>query len=102
MTDWECTFRIHDTKGNLKYVRTVGSPEKDESGRIVWDTIALDVTKEMLLNNAIKSQQKQLENVNDKIPVVVLQYFVDKDGKDGLTYLSDGVKSIWYRTKRCI
>lgn len=95
MTDWECTFRIHDTKGNLKYVRTVGSPEKDESGRIVWDTIALDVTKEMLLNNAIKSQQKQLENVNDKIPVVVLQYFVDKDGKDGLTYLSDGVKKVY-------
>ncbi len=95
MTDWEATFRIHDTKGTLKYVRTVGSPEKDENGRITWDTIALDVTEEVTLNNAIKEKQLQLKNITDKFPGVVLQYFIDKEGNDGLNYLSDGVKKVY-------
>jgi PAS domain S-box-containing protein len=95
MTDWESTFRIYDTHGNLKYVRTVGSPEKDENGKITWDIIALDVTEYVQLNNAIKEQQQQIENVNNKIPGLVLQYFINKDGTDGLTYLSDGVKKVY-------
>ncbi len=95
LTDWECTFRIHDIKGDLKYIRTIGSPEKDENGKITWDTIALDITKQVLQEKEIWDKNSQLQNFTDQLPGVALRYYLNPDGTDGLLFLSKGVEDIY-------
>ena len=45
--------------------------------------------------DALRDKELQLRFIAEKIPVVIFQYYSKSDGTFGLTYLSDGFKSIF-------
>lgn len=95
MNDLECIFRIKDINGNLKYVRTVGNPEKDENNKIVWNTISTDITKQKQTESAVIENQKTLMNLANQIPGVVFIYFKELNGNHGFSYFSDGFEELY-------
>ncbi len=94
LSDWNCTFRATDTFGNEKFIQCMGTPHTDDIGRIIWDTIALDITEQTLKDEEIQESKTQLQNFTDQLPGVALRYYLKPDGTDGLLYLSKGVEKI--------
>ncbi len=43
----------------------------------------------------LESKKNQIENLTNKMPGLVLQYYLKPDGTDGVYYLSEGVKKVY-------
>jgi two-component system, NtrC family, sensor kinase len=63
---WLWEGRIITTTGKLKWVRTSGRPEKQDSGNIIWDGLIIDVTDKKLAEAQLNQYKELLESLVEK------------------------------------
>ncbi len=60
LTPWKHRWRIRTPSGRLKHVEGRGIPERLEDGSVLWNSLILDVSQEVAVQNELISQQEML------------------------------------------
>jgi len=93
---YDVRFRIRTKSGKVKHLYASAAPFFDEEGKVTEvHGVNIDVTNLTEAERESSVRKEQIENITNKVPGVVLQYYVNADGTDGLTYLSEGVKKVY-------
>ena len=88
---WDCKWRIKTLDNTEKWIHGKGTPRKDNiSGSIIWDTIVVDTTKEVLLEQSLKETNVLLQAAQDIARIGHWSF----DVADGEVYLSPIVREI--------
>lgn len=87
---WNCTYRIKTTSGCIKWLRGVGIPKHQDENCTVWDTILLDVTKEMEYDLSLTEANNRLLEAQEL--AIIGDWSIDFISKE--TYISPMVKKI--------
>ena len=95
MEDWDCTYRIMTPQKELKYLRGMGVPRKGSAGEIIWDSIILDITPEIIQEKAVAEQKEMLNQLTSQVPGMVFIYQLFPNGTDGFGFLSKGAEDIF-------
>jgi len=56
-------LRIEDPRGETRWMRSLARPQKLESGSVVWDGLALDVTDEKNAGEALRESEERFRNL---------------------------------------
>lgn len=60
-THWSFEYRIKTPSGVDKWIRASGTPSsKNENDEVIWDSIAIDITKEKVYSNALLDSNNRL------------------------------------------
>ncbi len=63
LTLWNFQYKMTTPSGKRKWIRTSGKPRsKKENNQVIWDTIAVDVTKEVEYESALVESNERLNN----------------------------------------
>jgi PAS domain S-box-containing protein len=63
---WLWEGRVITSTGKLKWVRTIGRPEKQANGDIIWDGLIIDVSDKKLAEAQLYQYKELLENLVEK------------------------------------
>ena len=55
--------RVIDPRGGTRWMRSLARPQKLETGTVVWDGLALDVTDEKLAGEALRESEERFRNL---------------------------------------
>ena len=55
---WEQEYRIQLPGGRIKWLYTRGVPVQEDDGSVVWNTVALDITKQKQTEEALRHKHK--------------------------------------------
>ena len=64
---WTSEYRYHHPDGSLRWCRGVGDPISNEDGRIVWDSIVLDISEEKQAELNLKLMESVVTGANDAV-----------------------------------
>ena len=96
LTLWSFQYRFTTPSGKQKWIRAAGTPKLDsENNQVIWDTIAVDVTKEMQYENALVAANERLNNAQKAGKIGDWYY----DIKNNLITWSDETFQIYERDK---
>ncbi len=82
---FDVEFRVRDTAGGLKWVRTIARARRAADGSIVWDGISLDISDRKAAEMAILISEQRFRDIAD----VASDWIWETDDKLRFTYLSD-------------
>jgi len=95
-TPYDLDLHLNTEKGNIKYIRAIGIPIKDDSGKVKKLLgVVQDITQRKEAEMALRSNKQRLEAITNNVPGVVFQYKLHPDGTDELNYVSQGAKEVW-------
>jgi len=63
MQQMSMDLRVDDPRGGTRWMRSIARPQKLESGTIVWDGFALDVTEEKNAGEAQRESEERFRNL---------------------------------------
>ncbi|BAZ15723.1 two-component sensor histidine kinase [Calothrix sp. NIES-4071] len=63
---WLWEGRVTTSTGKLKWVRTIGRPEKQANGDIIWDGLIIDISDKKLAEAQLYQYKELLENLVEK------------------------------------
>lgn len=92
--NWNQKIRIL-VNGKEKWVHGKSKILKKEDGSAIWNGVILDITKEKELELEKERISDQLKTAADNIDGVLYQFKRDPFGIYSVTYISDGVQSIY-------
>lgn len=79
MTRWYAEWRVYLADGSIGWVQGTGQPKKLEDGSVIWDSVILDITSQMLIKKQLEESEKRYRNVfNQQFQFTAL---LDLDGK---------------------
>ncbi len=79
MTRWYAEWRVHLVNGSIGWVQGTGQPKKLEDGSVIWDSVILDITSQMLVKRQLEESEKRYRNVfNQQFQFTAV---LDLDGK---------------------
>tara|TARA_R110000868_G_scaffold304437_17_gene565323 strand:- start:54649 stop:59295 length:4647 start_codon:yes stop_codon:yes gene_type:complete len=82
-------------KGEHKYIRTLGIPEKNSKGKVVgYSGIVQDITDKKLIELELIESEHRLKAITDNIEGLVQRFVLHKDGSSTITYISKGVENL--------
>ncbi len=91
LSHWDCRWRVKTSDGSLKWVYGKGFPRKDKENKcITWDSILMDITKEVTYEATLKKTNVQLQAAQDIARIGYWSF----DVADGEVYLSPIVREI--------
>ena len=91
LTLWDCKWRIKTPGDFEKWVHGRGTPRKGEiSGSIIWDSLIMDITNEVIHEESLKKTNVQLQASQDIARIGHWSF----DVADGEVYLSPIVREI--------
>jgi PAS domain S-box-containing protein len=95
----EITGNAGDNRKQDAYWLVSYFPIYIQSGRnpIGVGTVVLDIGDRKRAELALRDSENHLRKVSDHIPVAVFQYRTDPRGKQGFTYLSEGIQRVLLR-----
>lgn len=64
MRQWLWTGRIITPSGKIKWLRSLGKPEKLPDGSVVWDGIILEITEQKILEQQLEHQKLKALNAS--------------------------------------
>ncbi|MCH8494507.1 MAG: PAS domain S-box protein, partial [Balneolales bacterium] len=68
---WHTEYRYHHPDGSLRWCRGAGEPMSYENGRVVWDSIVMDITAEKNAERAVENERIRYEKLLFKMPAFV-------------------------------
>ncbi|MDZ7718800.1 MAG: PAS domain S-box protein [Balneolaceae bacterium] len=66
-TKWVCEYRYHHPDGTTRWLRGMGNPVSKKDGRVVWDSIVIDITKEKQAELNLKLMESVVTEANDAV-----------------------------------
>jgi len=91
LSAWDCRWRVKTPDQSLKWVHGKGFPHKDQENKcIIWDSIVVDVTKEVVSERSLKETNIRLNAAQD---IARIGYF-SVDIASNEVYLSPIVREI--------
>jgi len=88
---WE-NIEITTQNGEKKIIIAQNIPLEEQN--LMISTVQ-DVTEMISVQRELERSKEQLKNITDNLPGAVIQYKLNPDGTDALTYVSEGAYSIW-------
>ena len=88
---WE-NIEITTQKGEKRVILAQNIPLFEQN--LMISTVQ-DVTEMISVQRELERSKEQLKNITDNLPGAVIQYKLNPDGTDALTYVSEGAYSIW-------
>jgi PAS domain-containing protein len=93
---YDVDVKLITKKGELKYIRSVGIPERNSNGEVICFTgVAQDVTEKKVAELELKENQERLTAVTDNIDALVYRYVQYPDGLNKITYINKHVETIY-------
>jgi len=87
-------------KEKRKIINVNSEPVFNEDGNhIETITSFLDVTQDWENRRVLQNQKKQIDNIANSVPGILLQYRLDTRMNDYIDYISDGVHDLWEVSK---
>lgn len=82
--------------GQQKYIRSIGTPVKDESGRVnSLRGVVQDVTSQVSAEQEKELYLNRLNAIANNIPGAIFQYELKDSGADRMLYVSRGARDLW-------
>lgn len=88
---WEAEHRIQMPDGRIKWIHARGTPQKNEDGSIIWDTLGLDITA---TKNAQQEQQETEEKFR-KMASSALSAIIMMDSDGRINYWNQSAEKIF-------
>ncbi|MGL5062022.1 MAG: PAS domain-containing sensor histidine kinase [Microcoleus sp.] len=64
---WKHEWRLVTQSGQLKWIRGIARPEKQEDGNILWDGLTIDISDRKLAEEALGQSKIALQQVNQEL-----------------------------------
>lgn len=94
-TVFNVRFRINAGDGTTKHISASAAPVFNADGEVVKiHGVNYDITDLIEAEFEITEREQLLRNITNQFPGFVVRSQVDKDGKEELQYLSDGIRDI--------
>jgi diguanylate cyclase (GGDEF)-like protein/PAS domain S-box-containing protein len=93
---WSLVWQITTPSGRKKWVEAVaGSPEQQENGNVIWDTLILDITDRKQAEAAFRESESRFQNIAANLPGAIFRYLLRPDNSDAILYVSSGCSALW-------
>lgn len=76
---WFAELRILPRSGKLKWVRTFARPERQSTGDILWDGLAIDITESKRATEALQASEAKLRSILENTPSLIS--LIDRQGR---------------------
>jgi diguanylate cyclase (GGDEF)-like protein/PAS domain S-box-containing protein len=87
---YECEYRLRHRDGGHRWIRSVGTPERDDSGRILaWYGSCTDVHDRVVARQALNDSERKFHRIIDAMPHIVWSM-------DGAGHRPDYYNLRWY------
>jgi PAS domain S-box-containing protein len=88
-------FRLFHPDGSAHWLRISARPRRLENGGVAWEGLFLDVTAHKAAVADKQALERRLEAIMDKVPGVVFQRIMDREGQVRYTFISPAVHSLF-------
>jgi len=78
-TKWVSEYRYHHPDGTMRWLRGMGNPVSNKNGRVVWDTIVIDITAEKKAETLQHKNEKELTLIFDTISDAIFTLSIEKN-----------------------
>ncbi|MGD1938578.1 MAG: PAS domain S-box protein [Cyanophyceae cyanobacterium] len=95
MAPWSIQWRITTPSGKLKWLDSVGRPERMDNGEIVWDAYVADVSDRTHAEEKLRQSEHRFRNMAANVPGAIFRYILHPDGSDGVVYMSPSCYELW-------
>ncbi len=79
---WYSEYRYHHPDGFIRWCRGIGEPVSNENGRVVWDSIVLDITDEKQAEMNLKLMESVATEANDAVLITKAEPFEAPEGPE--------------------
>ena len=94
-TPWDLELPICTAKGNIRWIRTVGTVMEWEDDEAVKLAGAFqDITEQYKAQLALHEREQRLRGIADSVPGVLFQFFACPDGSEGTRFVSARAKDL--------
>jgi PAS domain S-box-containing protein len=92
---WEEEFQLIAKDGTMRWVRGKSSPEQENrTGKVVWNGIFTDITKEKNAAETLRNTELQLSEVTNNLPGMLFQIAQLISGDIHFSYISHRITAI--------
>ncbi|TVR29410.1 MAG: PAS domain S-box protein, partial [Balneolaceae bacterium] len=78
-TKWICEYRYHHPDGTVRWLRGMGNPVSNKNGRVVWDSIVIDITAEKRAEARKNEDEEELTLIFDTISDAIFTLSVESN-----------------------
>ncbi|MDZ7755437.1 PAS domain S-box protein [Rhodohalobacter sp.] len=92
-TKWVCEYRYHHPDGTMRWLRGMGNPVSNRDGRIVWDSIVIDITQEKKSDVNFKLMKSVATEANDAVMITSAENLEAPEGPE-IIYVNRGFEKM--------
>lgn len=92
-TQWISEFRYHHPDGTIRWLRVMGNPVSNKKGRIVWDSMMIDITEEKQAEFNLKLMKSAVTEANDAVLITKAKPIAAPDGPE-IIYVNRGFEKM--------
>jgi PAS domain S-box-containing protein len=81
-TKWVSEYRYHHPDGSIRWLRGMGNPISNKNGRVVWDSIVIDITEEKQAELNFKLMESVVTEANDAVLITKAEPTEAPDGPE--------------------
>jgi diguanylate cyclase (GGDEF)-like protein/PAS domain S-box-containing protein len=92
---FELEYRVRDRDGRWRWLRDRARTRMDNSGTLVLDGIATDITAMKETEIALRERDELLRKLSERVPGVIYQFRMDPQGGMSFSFVSDGARAVF-------
>jgi len=92
-TKWVCEYRYHHPDGTTRWLRGIGNPVSKKDGRVVWDSIVIDISEEKKASLNFKLMESVATEANDAVLITSAENLEAPDGPE-IVYVNRGFEKM--------
>ena len=92
---FDFTRRVRTKDGELRWMRSLATPHREENGDVVWDGIVLDITEQRRAEERLQETEQRLASVAQNIPGDLFRRTLFPDGRITFAFVSPNARDMF-------